>query len=467
MGEGVQARPRAFGVSYRDLQTWSVAAQFSVNWSWPDEIIKPLASILRRRNEAAIETLTPESMVTLLTIRFDGSIEPREIVRIKDVKGRLFRVYPGDVVFSKIDARNGAIGLAPDDIEYMCVTSEFPVYSVNLQKTDSGYVKLLLRTVAFKKLLNSMISGASGRKRIQPTQLEGVKVPIPPLPTQQKIMAHWEAASFRAIEDIASSQELAKSTPSLLASMIGLKALITPHSRRAFVSSWREIERWGVELAREMSRRPNIEMSPYTIVSLSDVIEDLQNGWSPKCLTRPAVDEEWGVLKVGAVSFGWFDESQNKALPPDLKQREQYEVKSGDLIISRANIARYVGACGLVDKVRPKLMLSDKLFRVIWKEDSEILPKYLDEILKIPHLRWQIENNLTGASPTMKNISKPALMALRFPLPPLEVQEEIITKIEAKRKEARKLMDEAKFSQQKAAGEIEKMILGTRPAEAN
>jgi len=74
------------------------------------------------------------------------------------------------------------------------------------------------------------------------------------------------------------------------------------------------------------------------------VIADLQNGWSPKCLTRPAESEEWGVLKVGAVSFGWFDERQNKALPSNLKPREQYEVKAGDLVISLANITQYVGA---------------------------------------------------------------------------------------------------------------------------
>lgn len=356
----------------------------------------------------------------------------------------------------------GRVGDVPPD----AITS--PEYQV--WKPRPGllptFAEILIKTDFFLDQIEChRVGGVKERLFVQ--NLFEIPVPIPPLPIQQKIVAHWEAASFKAIEDMAASQELAKSTPSLLASKIGLKALITPHSRRAFVSSWKEIERWGVELAREMSRRPNIEMSPYPIVSLSDVIDDLQNGWSPKCLTRPAVDEEWGVLKVGAVSFGWFDERQNKALPPDLKQREQYEVKSGDLIISRANIAHYVGACGLVDKVRPKLMLSDKLFRVIWKEESTILPKYLDEILKIPHLRWQIENNLTGASPTMKNISKPALMALRFPLPPLILQEEIITEIEAKRKEARQLLDEAKFSQQKAREEIEKMILDTRPAEAN
>lgn len=161
------------------------------------------------------------------------------------------------------------------------------------------------------------------------------------------------------------------------------------------------------------------------------------------------------------------DESQNKALPPNLKPRKQYEVKSGDLIISRANITQYVGACALVGDVRPRLMLCDKLFRVIWKTESLILPQYLDEVLRLPHLRWQIENSLTGASPTMKNISKPALMALRFPLPPLNVQKSIIAEIESKRMEARLLKDRANEKQNKVAREIEQMILGTRPLEAH
>ena len=67
----------------------------------------------------------------------------------------------------------------------------------------------------------------------------------------------------------------------------------------------------------------------------------------------------------------------------------------------------------------------------------------------------------------MKNISKPALMALRFPLPPLDLQENIISEIEEKRKEARMLQDEAKVGQRKAGLEVEKMILGTRPVQAH
>ena len=110
-------------------------------------------------------------------------------------------------------------------------------------------------------------------------------------------------------------------------------------------------------------------------------------------------------------------------------------------------------------------MLCDKLFRVVWKDDSPILPKYLEGILKIPHLRWQIENNLTGASPTMKNISKPSLMALQFPLPPLKVQKKIIDETSSKRKEINSLQDTARTNLRKATTELEKMILGIRSME--
>lgn len=467
MGEAAQTFPKAFAVRFAQINRWDPNSFHGINWHWPGSVMATIGSVLNPRKEKVDRSANGFNDLMPVTIHFDGSIEPRKVSEDKEYTMELFWARPGDIVVSKIDLKNGAVAIIPEGWNKVVVTNHFAVYEPDLQKLDPRYFHLLIQANFFREHLWRNKVGAEGRKEVKLDFFESQDVPIPPLPIQQKIVAHWEAANSKANADMTVSQELAQSTPSLLVSKIGLKALVSPHSRRAFVSSWNEIERWGVELAREMSRRPNIEISPFPVVSLSDVIADLQNGWSPKCLTRPAIGDEWGVLKVGAVSFGWFDERQNKALPPNLKPREQYEVKPGDLIISRANIARYVGACALVDKVRPKLMLCDKLFRVVWKEESPVLPKYLDEILKIPHLRWQIENNLTGASPTMKNISKPALMALRFPLPPPDIQEEIITELEGKRKEARNLQDDARVSQKQAGLEIEKMILGARPVEVH
>jgi type I restriction enzyme S subunit len=382
-----------------------------------------------------------------------------------DFNSRYKRIRRDYFFHNPTRANVGSLGRVQDVLPDAITSPEYQVWKPRAGLLPD-FAEILIKTEFFLDQIECHRVGAV-KERLFVRNLLEIPVPIPPLPIQQKIVAVWEAANSKANEDMVASQELARSTPSVLVSKIGLKALISPHSRRAFVSNWKEIERWGVELAREMSRRPNIETSPFPVVSLSDVIADLQNGWSPRCLTRPATEDEWGVLKVGAVSFGWFDERQNKALPPILMPREQYEVKSSDLIISRANIARYVGACALVDKVRPKLMLCDKLFRVVWKKDSPVLPKYLDEILKIPHLRWQIENNLTGASPTMKNISKPALMALRFPLPPLDIQKQIIVEVDRNRVNARALQDDARVRQRQACFEVEEMILGTRPVEVS
>jgi type I restriction enzyme S subunit len=50
-------------------------------------------------------------------------------------------------------------------------------------------------------------------------------------------------------------------------------------------------------------------------IPLTRYIKEIENGWSPACESRPATGEEWGVLKLGAVSFGTFNENENKALP--------------------------------------------------------------------------------------------------------------------------------------------------------
>src|SRR6266849_6611161 len=117
-------------------------------------------------------------------------------------------------------------------------------------------------------------------------------------------------------------------------------------------------------------------------VPLRNHIIEIENGWSPACENRPATGEEWGVLKVGAVSFGFYHEFENKALPPILRPKTEYEVHPGDFLMSRANTTSLVGACALVEQTRSKLMLSDKIFRFLFKENTPIDRRYLVNVLK-------------------------------------------------------------------------------------
>lgn len=441
--EVAQARPRAFSVGFRGLQTWSVAAQFAVNWNWPDEVIKPLTSILRRRNEPALETLSPEFMVTLLTIRFDGTIEPREPVRIKDIKGRLFRVYPGDVVFSKIDVRNGAIGLAPNDIDFMCVTSEFPVYSVDVQKTDSGYVKLLFRTVTFKKLLNSMISGASGRKRIQPTQLEGVKVPIPPLPIQQKIVAHWEAAQLEsAVADTALSA-LVSELHSWFVKQTKDFGLVT--RSKVFLANYENTLQWDVKAGRAAAF---ITANP-EFIRLGDYTEECTETVRP----WDESEKEWPIYGVNNKEGVFLSSMQvGKDFNAPYKKIEK------DCFFHNPTRAN-VGSLGIVPEVPTDAITSPEY--QVWRLKGGFLPDFMALMLRTDYFLALVAFNRVGG--VKQRMYYANLAEIRLPKIPAEVQknfaerrQEILVNIVAAN---------GKLAQRKK--DIEKMILGSLPVEAH
>jgi type I restriction enzyme, S subunit len=88
-------------------------------------------------------------------------------------------------------------------------------------------------------------------------------------------------------------------------------------------------------------------------------------------------------------------------------------------------------------------MLCDKIFRVVFNTPSAIEPEFLSEVLKVSSVRQQIETEATGTSPTMKNISKPALMQLTFPLPDKPRQRELVRDLRLSCEKAAALENEA------------------------
>lgn len=359
--------------------------------------------------------------------------------------------------------KQGSLAIVPHGLGKLAVSAEYPVYGVNAEVANPDYLALVFRSAAFMRLLEGLSHGGSTKTRIPPEEFERQLIPLPLLPVQRKIVAAWQAAQKYVVASAAKIEQLQREVESRFLTDLGLQAPTAAVSPKVCIAQFATLDRWAVDFNQQLATQLDPSTSKCPVAELRDVVADLENGWSPKCLDRPASKDEWGVLKMGAVSFGFFDERQNKAIPPGLSPRLGLEVRCGDLLISRANITRLVGACALVRNTRPGLMLCDKIFRAVWREPSPVDPRYLDEVLKLPHLRRQIEGAVTGTSATMKNITKPALLSLRFPLPPLRLQREMMDRIEAKRTEITKLRADAKARGEAAKADIEAMILGTKP----
>ena len=380
-----------------------VAATMAAGTMRPSQILRKLAAY-PRQNELAAALVTVErdfGSWTPVTVHLTGEVSTRK--RTLPYRGSMFAAYPGDIVFSRIDAYSGAIGMLPPEIDKAVVTTEFPVFIPDPERLEGGFVKLVLRTGYFLEALRQKASGTSGRKRIAPEAFEDLRIPLPPPDEQQKLFAAHRAALDRAAALEREADETEAKAMATFETALGFQPAAPLPERPVLVASFKDLDRWSHEaVLRRTVECGTTRTSAYPLVKLGDVIADLENGWSPKCHGRPAGHDEWGVLKLGAVSSGVFDPNENKALTSHRQPRPRFEVTTGQLLISRANITRLVGATAVVGDTRTKLMLCDKIFRVVPRESAPIDTMFLVEVLRISDVRRQIEASVTGTSPTMK-----------------------------------------------------------------
>lgn len=166
----------------------------------------------------------------------------------------------------------------------------------------------------------------------------------------------------------------------------------------------------------------------WCVTRLDNLLTAVEAGRSFKCSERPAKPDEWGVIKVSAMTWRQFDEAENKAVLSDHHADPRFEIRSGDLLFSRANTVAYAGAVVQVGETRPRLLLSDKSLRLVPCRD--VSPRWLLYYIRSQRARRYLESVATGTKDAMRNISQASLGNLLVPLAPLHEQQRIVAAIE-------------------------------------
>ena len=154
------------------------------------------------------------------------------------------------------------------------------------------------------------------------------------------------------------------------------------------------------------------------------------------------------VLKTGAASFDFFDATQVKNLPLDYEPQAEHLGNPGDIIISRMNTAELTGAAAYVWDVQDNVYLPDRL----WKANltDECNPIFVWQMLIQPSTKEQIRRECSGTSGSMKNISKPGMLAIKVKKVPVELQNQFAEFV--------KQVDKSKVAVQKALDETQTLF---------
>lgn len=440
-------------VRFQDFFLWDYKTHFNQSRAEAKFPLVNLGEIIRAVRRVVRKEEYDGKIPIVKKITFaDGTLELRDE---RKTGMNLFVAENGELVVSKINFHQGAVAL--NAAGRIACSTHYQPYAINGEIVTPDYLVLALRSKAVISGLDAIKSGGI-KTELTADQICSFKIPLPALTEQKRIVAAHHAALGKADAADTRATGQQQGANRFLETTLGLKKE-TAKSKLAsgilhFVR-FATLERWGEFFTSSSADETGCK---HPFVRLGDHVAGLQNGWSPKCLNRPANPVEWGVLKLGAVSFGKYDDTATKALPPYFQPKPEYEVKPGDVLISRGNALSLVGAAVYVTATRERLMLSDLIFRIVWKESSLVYPAYLAEVLRMPMLRHQIESVATGTSPSMKKITKPAVLNLRVPLPPVAEQRRIVARLDALRQLAHTAQTDAEQIRAAAKSSFEQAL---------
>jgi type I restriction enzyme S subunit len=188
-----------------------------------------------------------------------------------------------------------------------------------------------------------------------------------------------------------------------------------------------ELDKFLISTFLDMFGDPIRNEKKWETDTVDNLLSAIESGWSPKCEAFPATKEAWGVLKLGAVTKCQFNESENKQMLPAVAPKPEKEVKAGDLLFSRKNTYELVAASAYIFSVRPKLMLSDLIFRLQVKDTERLNPVFLWKLLINDRQRSRIQSLAGGAAGSMPNISKTKLKSEKIIVPDQKLQNKFVS----------------------------------------
>lgn len=141
-----------------------------------------------------------------------------------------------------------------------------------------------------------------------------------------------------------------------------------------------------------------------------------------------ATSTGYSILTLTALGTRGFIPLQTKPLTEEAFM-ESKSVKTGDLLISRANVRERVGLAGIVTELHEPTMFSDLMMR-LETDRSLMLPKFLLFVLLSEKGRESLVRIAASSTASMLKINKRNLKEIQIPLLPLSEQYNIVNRLD-------------------------------------
>lgn len=442
-------------ISFSDLYNWSFQyAQKCENLFTNKYKCVSIGSFLVRiKDPVDIEDNQNYKRVSIKL--YNGGITLRDIeLGVNIGTKKQFRIKQGHFLLSKIDARNGAIGIVPESCNDAIITGNFWDFEIDTNKADPQFLSLLMTTDYFVKLFDKASNGTTNRHYLQEDLFLKTEIPLPSLDIQKEFVKKYNDKIKLAQEQEQKANGLEKNIEKYIFEMLGLKISKNSECAKLQFVNFMNVKLWGID---KISGNNAFSSSKYKLCSLADnrnLYLDAFRGKSPKyedntnAIILNQKCNRWNSIDLQyakTVSEAWLNSIDGN-----------FQTKENDIIVNSTGEGT-IGRATCIDDEHTGLLYDSHM--LLLRLNTEFVnPLYYTYLLNSSFGQEQISYIKSAQSTKQTELGIDNLKLIKFPYPELDTQNEIVEHIKELNNNIIHLRKQAEQNRIAAQEEFEKEL---------
>lgn len=319
-------------------------------------------------------------------------------------------IFDGDVLMCKDGALTGKVALVRNELNGLCSMVNEHVFILRSVSMTHPYLFYFLFSNNGQTQIKNRISGAA-QGGLNSTNLKSIQIPVPPLSTQQSIVSELDSLS----KIIADCKETLKDYDALEQSIFyDMFGDPVKNEKGWEVKKWSDV--FDTKLGKMLDKAKQLE-----------------------------TDQQYPYLANFNVQWRTFDLTDLRTMAFSENELTKYSLQEGDLMICEGGES---GRCAVWHDLGQTILFQKAIHRARLKCSLDANVEYVSFLMQILKLGNGLKDFISQS--TIEHLTGEKLNKLPIPLPPLPLQQQFASKIEA--------IEEMKVETKKALQEAETLF---------
>lgn len=408
-------------VDYSTFLLWDIKRYFMTQVSSSYPIVR-LGDYIQEES-AKYKINDPSKTYGILGVNNQTGIFDAYREQGSNIKQKYKKMQVGWIAYNPYRVNVGSIGMRTDKQNYEYISPAYVVFSCKEKKLSPEFLYLLMKTDVFNQIIRENTTG-SVRQNLNYSVLSNLQIPLPSLDEQNNIVAAYNSALAQSALYARQAQGIDTQIEDYLSTILGVGNQIeNKHiSGKLYFIDYSLLSRWDVwnVVSSNYSNK-------YPLQSLANIIT-MQSG---------------------------------RFLPSKEQKEGNYNVYGGNGLTGKHNeycfsgkrivIGRVGEYCGNVHLIDGDYWITDNALKVD-KISDDVTWEYLEIALKVLNIN---QYKSISAQPS---ISQTKILQLQIPIPPLDIQNEIVSHITSLRAEQKALQQQSQSLRLHAQHQFTKTI---------